>query len=197
MEHDRTCLFILMWKLCTKVFFSFVFRMFFTLRALFRQSLPCQHVAAAAAATSTTSAGCTCPIVLTPVLDQSYVQSSLSQATPSNKISGFAIDSWSHTPTRVDGFMCSMDGSVPSKVQAGDVLLEVYSSVCDKMVHLTEAHARRECNCDTPQIIWPHGSNIGSQVVLRHLEISWRRLHDSSNARWSSRDNLSSVSPML
>ena len=44
MEHDRTCLFILMWKSCTKVFFSFVFRMFFTLRALFRQSLPCRHV---------------------------------------------------------------------------------------------------------------------------------------------------------
>ena len=51
MEHDRTCLFILMWKLCTKMFFRFVFRMFFTLRALFRQSLLCLHVAAAAAAT--------------------------------------------------------------------------------------------------------------------------------------------------
>ena len=100
MEHDRTCLFTLMWKLCTQVFFSFVFRMIFTLRALFRQSLSCQHVAAAAAATSTTSAGCIRPIVLTPVLNQSYVQSSLSQATPSNKISGFTIDSWSHTPTR-------------------------------------------------------------------------------------------------
>ena len=71
MEHDRTCLFMLLWKLRTKMFFRFVYRMFFTLRALFRQSLPCQHVAAAAAATSTTSAGCIRPIVLTPVLNQS------------------------------------------------------------------------------------------------------------------------------
>ena len=39
------------------------------MRVLFRQSLPpCQHVAAAAAATSTTSAGCIRPNVLTPVL---------------------------------------------------------------------------------------------------------------------------------
>ena len=66
MEHDRTCLFILMRNLCTKMFFRIVFRMFITLWTLFRQSLSCQHVAAAAAATSTTSAR-----FLTPVLDQS------------------------------------------------------------------------------------------------------------------------------
>ena len=52
MEHDRTCLFILMRNLCDKMFFWIVFRMIITVWALFRQSLPCQHVAAAAAATS-------------------------------------------------------------------------------------------------------------------------------------------------
>ena len=85
MEHDRTCLFTLMWKSCTKVFFSIVIRMFFILRALFRQSLPCQHVAAAAAATSTTSAGCMRPIrldacaqseLIRPVVLSSYCCSS-------------------------------------------------------------------------------------------------------------------------
>ena len=68
MKHDRTCLFTLMWESCTKVFISIAVRMFFIflcfcrtcfflvyfsfdeVRALLRQSLPCQLVAAAAAA---------------------------------------------------------------------------------------------------------------------------------------------------
>ena len=52
MEHDRTCLFDLMWNLCTKMFFWIAFRMIITEWALFRQSHPCPQVAAAAAAIS-------------------------------------------------------------------------------------------------------------------------------------------------
>ena len=52
MEHDRTCLFDLMWNLCTKMFFWIAFRMLITKWAMFRQSLPCPQVAAAAAAIS-------------------------------------------------------------------------------------------------------------------------------------------------
>ena len=48
MEHDRTCLFDLMWNLCTKMFFWIAFRMLITEWALFRQSLPYPQVAAAA-----------------------------------------------------------------------------------------------------------------------------------------------------
>ena len=49
---DETCLFILMRNSYAKMFFWIVFRMLITVWALFRQSLPCQQVAAAAAATS-------------------------------------------------------------------------------------------------------------------------------------------------
>ena len=72
MEHDRTCFFILMRKSCTKVFFSFVFRMFFTLRALFRQSLPCRLVVFTVFSYVVTHTGCRRPPVLTSVLKLSW-----------------------------------------------------------------------------------------------------------------------------
>ena len=56
---DGTCLFILMRNSYAKMFFWIVFRMLITVWALFRQSLPCQQVAAAAAATSCFNFMCT------------------------------------------------------------------------------------------------------------------------------------------
>ena len=88
MEHDRTCLFILMRNLHTKMFFRFVFKMFITLWALFRQSLPCQQVAAAAAAT-TASARWKRPIVLTHVLDQNWYSPSSCVHTAARRASSF------------------------------------------------------------------------------------------------------------
>ena len=46
-------------NLCDKMFFWIVFRMLITVWALFRQSLPCQQVAAAAGATSCVDFMCT------------------------------------------------------------------------------------------------------------------------------------------
>ena len=50
--HDRTCLFDLVCHSCTKMFFWIAFRMLVTEWALFRQSLSCPQVAAAAAAST-------------------------------------------------------------------------------------------------------------------------------------------------
>ena len=78
-----------MWESCTKMLVSVAVRMVFTflcccrtcfflvffsfdqVRALFRQSFPCQLVAAAGAATAAASVRCRRPTVLTPMLTQS------------------------------------------------------------------------------------------------------------------------------
>ena len=72
MKHDGTCLFTLMWKSCTKVFFSIVSKMFFIWRALFRQSLPCHLVVFSAFTYVVALTRCRRPTVLTSMLTQSW-----------------------------------------------------------------------------------------------------------------------------
>ena len=65
MEHDRTCLFILMRNLCDRMFFWIVFKMIITVWALFLQSLPCSPVSFTAFLFIIIPTGCRRPPVLT------------------------------------------------------------------------------------------------------------------------------------